>query len=252
METDIGFAEPALLASYVAALLASLGVVAVLLNTGWAMRRHDEVVSFAAGMLVATAILHLIPEGLEVTANGALYVLAGFVVLWTVDQLLSPPASRNGDLPARSALIPIVGIGFHSFVDGLEYPFLFAHDMFTGLLATSGLIVHEFAEGAIVFAILSAAGARTLIAAAGALIIAAATTPLGAYAAQSALDPMGEAAIGRFLALAAGALLYVGAGHLPRHLHGPAKISNVLVFVLAVAIAGALSLTHDLGGGHDH
>ena len=230
----------------------ALGVVVVALNAAWATRRHDEVVSFASGMLVATAILHLIPEGLETTADGAIYVLGGFVVLWIGDRLFAAPANPSDGARPQAALIPAVGIAFHSFVDGLEYPFLFAHDLFTGLLATAGLIIHEFAEGAIVFAILRAAGAKTLAAVAGALVVAAATTPFGAYVARSAIDPMGEEAIGRFLALAAGALLYVGAAHLPRHLRQTGRLSNVLLFVSAVVIAGALSLTHDIGGGHHH
>ena len=45
-----------------------------------------------------------------------------------------------------------------SFVDGLEYPMLSACELLTGLLAASGLILHEFAEGVIVFAVLRTLG----------------------------------------------------------------------------------------------
>ena len=251
------FGEPAILASFLAALMASAGIGVILFNAGWAERHLDAVLSFASGMLVATAILHLMPEGMGVGPHAAVYILAGFLILSISDQVLSVSRGdkhlsdgRRGELSA--AAVPIVGIGFHSFVDGLEYPILFAHDPFTGLLASSGLILHEFAEGAIVFAILRASGRGALVAAFGALVIAAATTPIGALLSQSIIGPLSEQAVGQFLALAAGALLYVGAAHLPRHIRRPGRFSNLFFFMLAVAIAGALSLTHGFESGHVH
>lgn len=234
-----------------AAIMASLGIVAVLLNSSWADRHSDAVTSFASGMLVTTAIMHLIPESIAISRLGMLFVLAGYLVLSASDWLLDRSTSFGGDRRVAAA-IPIIGVGFHSFVDGLEYPILFAHEFFTGLIATAGLIVHEFAEGVIVFAILRTSGRRALTSAVGALFLAAATTPLGAIVAADFLGSLGEKTIGQLLGLAAGALLFVGANHLPQQLRSRGKAPHFPAFFLAVTIAASLSLTHMAGEDLTH
>lgn len=242
--------EAAFVASLAAAALAVFGVAIAALNLGWAERRRYAVTAFASGVLVATAILHLIPEGLGASRFGAALVFAGYVVMYAIGEIFgAAPQEQGGRLIAFPA---IIGIGFHSFVDGLEYPILFAHDVFTGLLATSGLIVHELAEGVIVFTILRGAGARTAAAVGLALIVAAATTPLGAFMSLRLMGGLGEETVGSLMSLAAGALLYVGATHLPRHLGPERRLRAFPSFVLGAALAGALALTHGLEGGHIH
>lgn len=238
--------EPALVASLIAAFLAACGVLAGAFKADWANRQLDVILSFASGLLVSMAILHLIPEAFGASSLAAFYILAGYLFLYLAGRLFEAGGESAG------ILAPILGIGFHSFVDGLEYPVLFEHDLFTGALASAGLIIHEFAEGAIVFAILSAAGARRLGAAAGALILAAATTPAGALLSLTVLKNMTEASLGALLAFAAGALLYVGAAHLPQHLREPRRPANLFVFLMGVLLAAILTVTHHIESGHAH
>jgi zinc transporter ZupT len=43
----------------------------------------------------------------------------------------------------------MLGIGFHSFIDGFIYAITFTVSIFTGLLAATGMVLHEFPEGII-------------------------------------------------------------------------------------------------------
>jgi zinc transporter ZupT len=40
-------------------------------------------------------------------------------------------------------------VGFHSFIDGVIYSIAFTVSIFTGVLATMGMVLHEFPEGII-------------------------------------------------------------------------------------------------------
>ncbi len=244
--------EPALLASLGAALLATIGIIAGALNAEWADRERNAVIAFASGILIGTAVMHLIPEALEITNYGALLVLFGYFLLYAFDELVHAATPGNQDTSRTFLAAPLIGIGIHSFVDGLEYPILFAHDLFTGLLTASGLILHEFAEGVIVFALMRTAGVKSFIAAISALALAAVTTPAGTLAALTFTHDMDESTLGSLMAVTAGALLFVGATHLPRQVDRERRGSKILIFLLGLTIAGALSLSHGAEGGHIH
>ncbi len=245
-------AEPAFLASLVAALVATLGVFAGALNAAWADRQRNTVIAFASGVLIGTAVMHLIPEALEVSENGALFVLSGYFLFYIFDATVRSATRRNQHTAGAFLTAPLVGIAIHSFVDGLEYPVLFAHDLFTGMLAASGLIIHEFAEGIVVFALMRTAGVKNLLAAATALALAAATTPAGAFMALTFTQLLNEATLGSLMAATAGALLFVGATHLPRQVDPSHPARGIAFFFIGLAIAGALSLAHSAEGGHIH
>lgn len=242
--------EPAFLASLGAAFIAAIGIVAGALNADWADRQRNAVIAFASGILIGTAVMHLIPEALGVSENGALLILLGYSLFYAFDETIHAATHREGSGAFLAA--PLIGIAIHSFVDGLEYPVLFEHDLFTGLLAASGLIIHEFAEGVIVFALMRTAGVRNLLAASLALAIAAITTPLGTLTGLSFFSGMDEHVLGSLMAVTAGALLFVGATHLPRHVDRERRGSKILIFLIGVTIAGALSLSHGAEGGHIH
>ena len=75
-------------------------------------------------------------------------------------------------------LIPLLGIGFHSFIDGFVYSIAFNVSILTGSLATLGMVLHEFPEGIVTYLLLVRAGfgERKALLLAG--IAAAGTTPL--------------------------------------------------------------------------
>src|SRR5271157_3050424 len=100
---------------------------------GWVALRHRgrlfQVMGFAAGLLIATALLELLPEAAELAQHGerptveAVYISAvvGFLVYFALDVLLhrgaaghQGPHHDHVDFGAATAL----GLCIHSFLDG--------------------------------------------------------------------------------------------------------------------------------------
>ena len=230
--------EPAVTVSLVAALIATFGLVAALTNSKWSEKYSVYFSAFAAGVLITTA-LRLIPEGLETTPYAPFLVPVGYVGFYIFNALLGGHQGGQGKF-----LAPLFAIGFHSFIDGLEYGILFEHDAFIGLLASVGLILHEFAEGVILFVLLRQAGLGNLNAFFWAFLGAALTTPAGAVVAVGSLQYADFATLGILISVAAGALLYVGATHLAGHMKAQERRATLLPFCAGVVVALVLSLAH--------
>lgn len=229
--------SPALIASLIAAFMATLGLFCVWLNASFAEKYSGYFSAFAAGVLVMTA-LRLFPEGLAMTADAPYWALGGYLFLYMINALL------RHDPNAGVAVAPLLGIGLHSFLDGIEYGILYQHDLFIGLMASIGLILHEFAEGMILFAILRASGMKPGLAIIVAFFGAALTTPVGAIISVEYLHDAAPDILGILVSIASGALLYVGATHLTVHITNTNRFASVIVYVLGVIIAMGLSFAH--------
>lgn len=240
MDLILNSLPPAVLASLVAAFVATLGLVAVLVRDGWAERNQVYFTAFAAGILMTTA-LTLFPEALGASPNAPFFALAGYMALYGINLF-----SR---LTPALALTPLIAIGLHSFIDGFEYGILYTHDLHVGIIASVGLIAHEFAEGVILFSLMRASGAGRAWSLIGSFLGAAVATPVGAVASQSVLASATPEAVGMMLAAASGALLYLGATHLPMHLIRATRSTAVAAYVAGVLLAVVLSFAH--GEQHD-
>lgn len=233
----------AVLASILAALVATFGLVLVRLNDNWTMNNRVYFAAFASGVLVTTALV-LMTEAMSVTANAAYLVLGGYLLLYAINLLFQQSQG--------AILAPLLAVGIHSFLDGVEYGILFDHDTYVGWLASIGLISHEFAEAVILYAVLRAAKLSTFVAWLLAFLGAALTTPLGALASQPLLAAADPKTFAMLLAAASGALLYVGATHLPTHTEGGVKSRTFATYLLGILVATGLSLGHAHGGDDDH
>lgn len=136
----------------------------------------------------------------------------------------------------------MIGIGFHSFIDGFIYSIAFTVSILTGFLATMGMILHEFPEGIITYLLLVRGGFSERKSMFLAFLAAAATAPLGMLVSYPLINEIESETLGALLSLSAGALVYVGATHLlPRAEQEKKKYSlvalagGVLVAVVIVA-----------------
>lgn len=111
-------------------------------------------------------------------------------------------------------VVPMLGIGFHSFIDGFIYSIAFTVSILTGSLATLGMVLHEFPEGIVTYLLLLRGGVKERQAMAWAFLAAAATTPLGMLVSYPLISEIEPGTLGALLAVSAGALVYVGATHL--------------------------------------
>jgi zinc transporter ZupT len=206
----------ALSTSLVAAGVTSLGIYMIQRFAGWGQRNTAYFMSFAAGVLISAPFLHMVPKSFAMNAQAPGWLLLGFFSLHIFNRFVTAFVCERD--PSRKDLalgvLPMVGIGLHSFVDGFIYSITFTVSIFTGYLATAGMVLHEFPEGIVTYLLLVRGGVGERQAMWLAFAAAAATTPLGMLVSYPLVSVIDQTTLGALLALSAGALVYVGATHL--------------------------------------
>jgi ZIP family zinc transporter len=237
----------ALVTSLVAALVTSLGIVTIRKFSAWGVRNSPYFICFAAGVLISASFLHIIPKALVMSPAAPAWLLVGFMGLHLFNRFLTAfVCERDPDKQEHAiGVVPVIGIGFHSFIDGFIYSITFTVSILTGYLATLGMVLHEFPEGIITYLLLLQGGIRERNSMLLAVLAAALTTPLGMLVSYPLVDRLDAETLGALLASSAGALVYVGATHLlPRAEKEHKKYSvlaiagGILVAVIIVASKG--------------
>jgi zinc transporter ZupT len=231
--------------STLAAFVTSVGIYILRRFADWGQRNTTYFMCFAAGVLVAASFLHMIPKSFAMNPHAPIWLLAGFLGLHLFNRFLTAFVCEKD--PDRKdyviGVVPMVGIGFHSFVDGFIYSIAFTVSIFTGYLATIGMVLHELPEGIITYLFLVRGGFSDRSALLLAFPAAAVTTPLGmlvSYPLISAIDPL---TLGALLALSAGALVYVGAIHLLPRAEQERKRFSLVALTGGVLIAVIIVLS---------
>jgi zinc transporter ZupT len=232
----------ALAASSMAAVVTSAGIFTIRRFEKWAQDKSTYFICFAAGVLIAASFLHIIPKAFSMSGQAPAFLLGGYVALHLFNRFITAYVCEK-DPGERFAigLVPMLGIGLHSFIDGFIYSIAFTVSVFTGALATTGMVLHEFPEGIITYLMLLRSGFSARIALLLSLGAAALSTPLGMLVSYPLISKIDQPTLGVLLSLSAGALVYVGATHLlPQAEQEPKKYSlvalagGILVAVLIV------------------
>ncbi len=202
-------------ASVLAALVTGIGIYTIRHFEVWGRKYSIYFVCFAAGVLISVSFLHIIPKSFELSPFAPGYLLGGFVLMHLFNRFITAFVCERGTHPAYGiGLVPMVGIGFHSFIDGVVYSITFSISIFTGVLAAIGMVLHEFPEGIITYLLLSRGGFSERSALFLAVISASISTPLGMLVSWPFISSIGQPLLGVLLSMSAGALVYVGATHL--------------------------------------
>ncbi len=237
----------AILASLVAASIATLGLIVMIFKENLAERFSPYIASLAAGLLLATAVL-LFEEALNAAAYAPYLVIIGYVCLFALNNI------SDTDNTTGRIFIPLFAIGLHSFVDGIEYGILFNFDIKSAMMASGGLILHEFAEAVVLYVLMRRARLGVFVSFVLSFIGAAATTPLGAVVATSYLEGAQPEYFGMLLSVAIGALLYVGTTHLIDHIKDAQSRSVAMLwYMIGILLTFGLAFFQlSTTAGHDH
>lgn len=234
----------ALAASLLAASVTALGIYTIRRFADWGRRYNIYFVCFAAGVLVSVSFLHIIPKSFEMSANAPAYLLTGFVLLHVFNRFITAfvcertPESRYG-----LGLIPMIGIGFHSFMDGFVYSITFTVSIFTGALAAAGMVLHEFPEGIVTYILLLRGGFSEKASWILAMLAASVTTPLGMLVSYPLVSRIDAPLLGALLSLSAGALVYVGATHLLPQAESERRRYSMFALAAGVLVAVIIMLS---------
>ena len=205
----------ALGASSLAALVTAIGIYTIRHFEAWGRKYSIYFICFAAGVLISVSFLHIIPKSFEMNANAPVYLLIGFVFLHLFNRFITAfVCERDPDSRYGIGLVPMFGIGLHSFIDGFIYSITFTVSTFTGALAATGMVLHEFPEGIITYLLLLRGGFSEKTSLILAFLAASLTTPLGMLVSYPFISRIDKPTLGILLSLSAGALVYVGATHL--------------------------------------
>lgn len=106
-----------------------------------------RLVTFATGVLLGGAILHLIPEAFEAHINASLWVLGGIVVFFILEKFFFWRHCHNGicDIHPFSYL-NLAGDGIHNFVDGTIIAASFIVNIKLGFVTSVIALAHELPQ----------------------------------------------------------------------------------------------------------
>lgn len=243
-----------------AALVTSLGLAAVAFRSEWSARQSGLFALSAAGMLITISLLHIVPEAMAALPRAGQFVLGGFFGGLLLSFAMRTFFPEHAGHSRALAFTPLLAVAIHSFFDGVIYSVSFAASFQSGVYAALGLILHEFAEGIIAFAILSRHGFKVREALLWAFLAAGATTPLGALVSGLFVTGLGADTIAALYAVSAGLLIYVATGPMMQPLGevSPARGLSALGAGVAFALAILALPLHGQGvldnhdHGHDH
>ncbi len=205
------------------------GVASVLLASAvLALPRHwaDRAAGFAMGVLLATTLVHLIPEVIarlpQDVAGG--WLLSGLAAFFLLERLIgarapagSGPAPTLAGHKLTTARLILLGDALHNFVDGALIAAAFLADAVLGWATAIAVLAHELPQELGDYMILVAAG----LSRGQALLwnaLSGAAAMLGGVTGWLALQ-QSTAVLPYVLALAAASFLYIALAGLAPWLH---------------------------------
>ncbi len=219
-------------------LAAVLPFISTLLG-GWAVFRLQHrlhvAMALAAGILVATAFIDLIPESIELIGGEQAALMTGvaavigFLIYAGVEAFIHHGSYEHGHDPAlhphtphehsepahgaRSTLgwLAPGGLIAHSVLDGMAIGLGFEAGPEVGIVVTLAVVVHDFADGLNIVTV-AFAGGRGRGAALTLLAIDAAASFVGIAISQ--VLPLPQENLGFLLGAFGGAFIAIGASHL--------------------------------------
>lgn len=234
----------------IAALATFGGGFAATLPGSLSRSRLSHLIAFGAGYILAAALVSLLPESLELVDNAPLYVLGGYVLAHLFEHTFTSHFHFGEETHHEHVVDPavgmsaLVGLGLHSFFDGVAIASGFMVTPSLGLLIALAVVLHKVPEGVTISSLMVASG-RSRQAARGAAAILAVATLVGA----ALMSLLGESVKGAGLAISCGIALYVAATDLipefnqeGERVYSLSALAGVVLYFGVHALARALGL----------
>ncbi|NOK17559.1 ZIP family metal transporter [Corallococcus carmarthensis] len=237
------------------------GLAGGVLSEPWLQRRLPALVAFAAGTLLSTVFLEVLPEAVEARGEAAFaWAFASFVALALMEWALGhhhhdaevAAGHAHGHAHPGAPTLPsalLASDALHNVGDGAAVAAAFLVSPQAGFATAFAVIVHELPQEVGDYALLRAAGwsrARSLVALA-AVQLTAAVGAAGVLLGTRYLPSLQ----GTVLAIAGGSFLYIGAVDLlPELRRGPDSRQRVVGFLCGLLLIGGLHFAEAFAGGH--
>lgn len=251
--------NPAIEATAAALLVSAISLVGILFTVRrpWTERGETLLLSFAAGVLLATAFLELLPEAMELSEDKRAplaVALLGMTAFFFLERLLhgfhghdeAHPTGHHHHHPTSQAVasrtLVLIGDGVHNFIDGVVIAAAFLADTSLGIATTVAVAAHEVPQEIADFAIL----VRSRLSPRRAVFLnfLSGLSALGGVAACFLLRDLVEPNLPYFLTATSGMFVYIAASDLIPELHHPRYRGQWIYgapFLLGIALMALLS-----------
>lgn len=247
----------------VGTLVAGVGsvLIATFLSPGASSKFGPDMLSFAAGALLSTALLHLLPEafesGVEVKTI-CIALLAGLVLFFMLDKAelwhhghehhIHHGASDHQHAQSATGIWAIlVGDSVHCFGDGLLVAAAFIANRQLGALASLAVLTHEVPHHLGDLAVVGQGidGRKRAVVK---VALAGAMTVIGGLVGYAMVDPL-KPLLPYFLAAAASSFIYVALADLIPQLQkhvGPSQSARHIFWLLLGMVVVAVTTSFDV------
>lgn len=233
-----------ILASVLACFVTTVGIYVINKHEQWGSKNIAYFISFAAGVLISVSFIHIIPKSISMNQRAPIYLLVGFMGMYLINRFINTMVCHDHNCDNLAiGVIPMIGIGIHSFLDGVIYSVTFNVSIFTGAITALGMVLHEFPEGIVTFLLLQKAGFPRKKSVFFAFLAAALSTPVGTLVSFPFIHSIRQTDLGLLLSISAGALMYVGATHLLPAVEKEPKKYTILSLLAGILIAVIIVLS---------
>jgi ZIP family zinc transporter/zinc and cadmium transporter len=206
---------------------------AVIVQRNWERRYLRYFVALGAGFMLATALVEMIPESLELAGrNGALLVLIGYLIVHFFEHAITPHFHYGEEthteefLNVHNRMSILFGLMIHTFFDGIAITSGFLISPWLGWVIFLAVFLHKIPEGFTVTSVMLASGLSK-----GKSWFASVMLGLATIAGVLTMA-VGRQSVGYGLPVAAGVTIYVAASDLiPEVNHEPGVGMAIVVFV---------------------
>jgi zinc and cadmium transporter len=210
--------------------IAWVGLITLALNEQQLKKLLLPLVAFAAGSLLAGALLHLLPEAIAAggsTPETVLPALGGFALFLLMEQFLAWHHAHTADDDSRQPVtyLILMADALHNFIGGLAIGASFVTSTQVGVVTWIAAAAHEVPQELGDFGILIRGGWPRTQALVANFVSAAAIVPGGLLAYYLS----GSANITFLLSFAAGNFLYIAASDLIPEIKHDRRLPNNLV-----------------------
>lgn len=252
--------------SLIAGISTIVGTLLIFYKYEWAKHNSIHLMSFAAGIMLSLAFLHLMPEALEISnyhhnhletnhqANETvnidhstnenkmifLMIVIAFVIFSIIESLIRihPRHDCGDETPHKHSVLSVLsitGLTLHSLIDGVIISVGFKAGFRLGVMTTIAVVLHEVPEGIITTSILLHDTMKKNMVFFFSLLVAIAT-PIGAISSYFLIGEAESNILKILIALAAGSLIYISASDLIPETHKSEKRLNTIFLIAGIIV----------------
>lgn len=236
--TALGYA---LISVFIVSLISLIGIFTLSLNKDLLRRSVSFLVSLAIGALFGDAIIHLIPEALELFGNTRLagfFILLGILIFFVLEKFFHwhhhhEPVGHTHHINPVGRVV-LFSDGVHNFLDGVIIGAAYLVGPEIGIATTIAVILHEIPQEIGDFGVLIFSG-YTRRRALFVNFLSALVSFFGVFFAFF-LGGLSSSLMPALIAISAGSFLYIAGSDLMPELQKTADIKKSVIQFTAIVI----------------